>query len=226
MPELLTEITEIVTGLGMLGHDSVDEALASRPAALKKVKADHWARLDAARSDNLHAAAFDAAWENGRLFLRSADGLRDRLPALIEWKGPHRPPGFDLIPADLRVDHVYLVSCKYQSKILSNSSPSNLFDRRLADRVAGGGRESWYSTCAPDAFEHFYSCVRRHVGQHLLPTARKTCNRATSDASATPAGEHGLHALRRCGPSFHSRYRRPRLTVGLSSCQPLHAARR
>lgn len=170
MPELLTEITEIVTGLGMLGYQSVDEALADHPETLKNVTADHWARLDAARSDDLHAEAFEAAWENGRIFLESADGLRGRLPVIIEWKGPHRPPGFDLIPADLRVDHVYLVSCKYQSRILSNSSPSNLFDRRLADRTTSGGPGSWYAVCAPEAYEHFYSCVRRHVGQHLLPS--------------------------------------------------------
>ncbi len=171
MPELLTEITEIVTGLGMLGLESVDEALATRPEAIRNVTADHWARLDAARSNDLHSEAFAASWENGQLFLRSEDGLRGRLPAVVEWKGPHQPPGFDLIPADLRVDHVYLVSCKYQSKILSNSSPANLFDRRLADRTAGGSHGSWYATCAPEAYEHFYSCVRRHVGQHLLPSA-------------------------------------------------------
>ncbi len=168
MPDLLTEITEIVTG-----HDSVDAALAARPVTLKNVTADHWARLEAARAHGLHTDAFDAAWANGRLFLASADGLRGRLPALVEWKGPQQPLGFDLIPADLRVDHVYLVSCKYQSKILSNSSPSNLFDRRLADRTDRGGQESWYAVCASDAYEHFYSCVRRHVGQHLLPTATR-----------------------------------------------------
>ena len=130
MPDVLTEITEIVTGLAMLGIDSVDAALLARPNALKNVTAEHWDRLDDARAAGLHGVAFDAAWENGRLFLESDDGLRGRLPAVVEWKGPHQPPGFDLIPADLRIDHVYLVSCKYQSKILSNSSPSNLFERR------------------------------------------------------------------------------------------------
>lgn len=169
MPDLLTEITEIVTGLGMFGHDSVDEALAARPETMKNVTADHWDRLDAARAGGLHSEAFDAAWANGQLFLGSPDGLRERLPAIVEWKGAHQPPGFDLIPADLRVDHVYLVSCKYQSRILSNSSPSNLFDRRLADRAAGSGQASWYAVCVPNAYEHFYSCVRRYVGQHLLP---------------------------------------------------------
>ena len=169
MPGLLTEITEIVTGLGMLGFDTLEAALDSRPQRMRNVTAAHWERLEIAMNEGSHQPAFEAAWANGQAFLESADGLRGRLPIIIEWKGGHQPPGFDLIPADLRVDHVYLVSCKYQSKILSNSSPSNLFDRRLADRTAGPGQERWYAVCAPEAYEHFYSCVRRYVGQGLLP---------------------------------------------------------
>lgn len=169
MPDVLTEITEIVTGLGMLGLGSVESAVGARPATMRNVTTAHWDRLEAAWADGTHSSAFAAAWANGKAFLESPDGLRGRIPIVIEWKGAHQPPGFDLIPVDLRVDHVYLVSCKYQSKILSNSSPSNLFDRRLADRTAGSGQEPWYAICAPEAYEHFYSCVRRHVGQALLP---------------------------------------------------------
>jgi hypothetical protein len=171
VPDLLTEITEIVTGLGMLGFDSIELALSARPQTMRNVTASHWDRLDVAASDGTHQTAFDTAWANGQAFLQSPDGLRGRVPIILEWKGAHQPPGFDLIPADLRVDHVYLVSCKYQSKILSNSSPSNLFDRRLADRAAGPGQDPWYAACAPDAYEYFYSCVRRHIGQWLLPAS-------------------------------------------------------
>lgn len=170
MPELRTEITEIVTGLGMTGLATIDDALAARPATIRNVTAAHWSQLDAARAAGAYAAQFGDAWANGRAFLESPDGLRGRLPALIEWKGAQHPPGFELIPADLRVDHVYLVSCKYQSRILSNSSPSNLFDRRLADRAAGPGADSWFQTCAPDEYSHFYDCVRWHIGQSLLPS--------------------------------------------------------
>lgn len=169
MPDLLTEITEIVTGLGMLGFDSVESAVGARPETMRNVTAAHWERLEIALNEGVHHAAFEAASGNGQAFLASPDGLRGRVPIIIEWKGAHQPPGFDFIPADLRVDHVYLVSCKYQSKILSNSSPSNLFDRRLVDRTAGPGHERWYAVCAPEAYEHFYSCVRRYVGQWLLP---------------------------------------------------------
>ena len=38
------------------------------------------------------------------------------------------------------IDHVYLVSCKYLSKVLANAAPSRLFDRGLAGgpaRLAG-----------------------------------------------------------------------------------------
>lgn len=171
MPELRTEITEIVTGLGMTGLADVDVALAARPGLMRNVTDAHWDRLDTARAAGAYAAEFTAAWNNGRAFLQSPDGLRGRLPALVEWKGAHQPPGFEMIPADLRIDHVYLVSCKYQSQILANSSPSNLFDRRLADRSAAPGIESWYRTCAPEEYAHFYGCVRWFIGQALLPSA-------------------------------------------------------
>lgn len=169
MADLLTEITEVVTGLGMTGFDSLPAALTARPAVMHNVTDDHWDRLKVAFEEGLHQGAFATAWENGRAFFESPDGLRRRIPIVIEWKGSHQPPGFEFLPVDLRIDHVYLVSCKYQSKILANSSPSNLFQRRLADRTSNADTTSWYALCAPEEYEHFYSCVRRYVGQHLLP---------------------------------------------------------
>ena len=169
MPNLLTEITEIVTGLGMTGIENLPDSLSARPTVMKHVTNDHWDRLEMAFAERMHASAFANAWANGRAFFESPDGLRGRVPIVIEWKGSHQPPGFDFLPADLRIDHVYLVSCKYLSKILANSSPANLFVRRLADRTAGTDSVSWYEVCAPDEYQHFYSCVRRHVGQALLP---------------------------------------------------------
>lgn len=170
MPELRTEITEIVTGLGMTGIPDLDRALDLRPAQLENVLPIHWDRLHTARHAGTHTREFEAAWSNGRAFLTSTDGLRHRPPRRIEWKGPHHAPGFDHIPADLRVDHVFLVSCKHQSRILHNSSPSNLFDRRLADRSAGADLASWYQACAPEEFDHFYQAVRWEIGQGSLPS--------------------------------------------------------
>ncbi len=171
MADLLTKITEIVTGLGMTGVDVLEDALVARPVELINVTPAIWDQLDEALTDGGNADAFHAAWANGRAFFESPDGLRGREPLSIEWKGSHQPPGFDFLPADLRIDHVYVVSCKYRSRILTNSSPSNLFERRLADRTAAPDPTSWYETCASDEYQHFYSCVRRHVGQALLPPA-------------------------------------------------------
>jgi len=169
MPDLLTEITEIVTGLGMTGIDNLRDALAARPVVVRNVTEAHWDRLDAAEATGAQAGSFAQAWANGRAFFEAPDGLRGREPTLIEWKGAHQQPGFDFVPADLRVDHVYLVSCKYQSRILANSSPANLFVRRLADRTAGAESASWYAACAPVEYQRFYSCVRRFVGDPSLP---------------------------------------------------------
>lgn len=169
MADILTEITEIVTGLGATGIDDLANALAARPMTFRNVTDDHWSRLQAAYDQGQHPAAFAAAWANGRAFYESPDGLRGRPPITIEWKGGHQPPGFEFLPVDLRIDHVYLVSCKYQSSILANSSPSNLFLRRLADRTVSADGTSWYERSAPDEYQHFYDCVRRYIGLHLLP---------------------------------------------------------
>ena len=188
MANLLTEITEIVTGLGMTGIGSLKEALGLRPDVMRYVAPENWDRLDAAYYNGIHLEAFSESWANGRAFLESPDGLRNREPMLIEWKGSHQPPGFDFLPADIRVDHVYLVSCKYQSKILANSSPSNLFLRRLADRTAAPETESWYSLCAPENYQHFYCCVRRHIGRELLPLEARDLTKADLSRIRTACG--------------------------------------
>src|SRR5688572_22791940 len=118
MPSLRTEITEITTGLAMLGLGDLDWALASRPAEIHGVAEPVWDRLAAARGQGDHDADFHRAWQNGLAFLRADDALRSRVPARIEWKGPDKLPLQSDVPADLRVDRVYLVSCKYLSKVL------------------------------------------------------------------------------------------------------------
>jgi hypothetical protein len=171
---LKTEITEIVTGLAMLGGDSLDEAITgTRPDELHNVDDDAWARLQSAHHDRSNGHDFLAAWNNGRAFLAAEDGLRGRPPRLVEWKGGHRDPGDAAVPADLRIDHVYLVSCKYLSKVLHNASPWTLFDR-----VLGGGSPvaraegDWFDSVAPAAHQELYQLVRRAWGEGLdLPEA-------------------------------------------------------
>ena len=163
-----TEVTEIVTGLGMLGFSDLDRALEVRPRSVMNVEPDHYARLDDARHRGRFEHEFEVAWTNGVEFARSPEGLRGRPPWSLEWKGSHRPPGYEQIPADLRVDHVYLVSCKYGSNILTNSSPANLFDRLLADRQQDVGGD-WFLDVAPDPYQAFYAVCRAHVGAGDLP---------------------------------------------------------
>ena len=137
MADLKTAITEVVIGLGMCGDDDVGVALKDRPDALENVSSDDFRRLGDAWNDGQHRDLFVASFMNGQAFLRASDALRGRPPLLVEWKGPHRSVGDEAVPADLRVDHVYLVSCKYLSRIVVNASPHHLFDRLLA---GGHGR--------------------------------------------------------------------------------------
>ena len=181
MADEKTTVSEVVTGLALSGASSVDAAIAARPTCLRGVDAAAWMQLTRARLDGRHTRLFEVAWANGLAFLAADDGLRGRRPLAVEWKGPHKPPGYDSLPADLRVDHVYLVSCKYGSDISGNSSPSNLFDRLLADRARGS--EPWYTMVARAPYEAFYAgCAPSSPA--CLPTSPPS-NPATSRSSPT-----------------------------------------
>lgn len=169
MPDLRTEISEIVTGLAMLGFQDLDHVLAAQPHVVANVTDEHFARLRAARDADGHGALFSTAWDNGHVFARSLDGLRGRPVWRLEWKGGHKPPGYEQIPADLRVDHVYLVSCKYGSSILHNAAPSHLFDRRLAERRRSAAIPDWYAEVAPEAYQELYAACRTSIGDGNLP---------------------------------------------------------
>ena len=164
MPGPLTEITEIATALGTLEAE-LDAALACCPGRLRNVDGAVWGRVVEARAGGGQDRAFATAFANGRAFLEADDGLRGRPPRTVEWKGPHRPPGDDVIPADLRVDHVYAVSCKYLSRILLNAGPVRLFDRLLVGEDRAGG--DWFAMTAPAEYAAFYELVRIWVGRPL-----------------------------------------------------------
>lgn len=159
MPPLRTEVTEITTGLAMLGLGDLDWALERRPTELVGVSDPTWDRLAAARTAGDHDVDFRRAWDNGLAFLRAGDGLRSRVPARIEWKGPDRMPLVNDVPADLRVDRVYLVSCKYLSKVLHNVAPAGLFDGGLAGAPAKA--VDWFGHVAGDELQTFYDAARR-----------------------------------------------------------------
>src|SRR5580698_1869618 len=132
----------------MLGLADIDQAIESRSAVMHSLSPEMWQHLAQLRAGGAYDAEFHAAWANGRAFLAASEGLRGRPPEVVEWKGTGRAPGDEVAPIDLRVDHVYLVSCKYLSKILFNVSPAAVFDHLLLGRQsrprpnprdAGGG---------------------------------------------------------------------------------------
>jgi hypothetical protein len=152
----------------MLGFGSIAEALAARPAAMASVSPEVWSRLSDTHHGGAHQAEFGTAWDNGQAFLRARDGLRGRRPLVVEWKGGHRATADETAPVDLRVDHVFLVSCKYRSQILHNSSPRALFDNLLVPGAATKGAD-WFAEVAPDRYQALYDAVRWTSGAADLP---------------------------------------------------------
>src|SRR4051812_40202698 len=142
----------------MLGIPTIDEAICSRPAAVTNVRADQWERLAQLCSVDAHRPTFEAAWANGQAFAAARDGLRNRRPIVVEWKGPHGSVGDQVAPVDLRVDHVYLISCKYLSRILLNVAPASLFDHGLLGTVSRA-RQDWYQEVAPLQYQALYRSV-------------------------------------------------------------------
>lgn len=166
MPNLRTMVTELGTGLGMLGEDDLDEVLRARSPVMRSLSPDDWDRLASVRTGGAYDSEFHAAWLNGRSFLAARDGLRGRRPEVVEWKGALRGSGDEVAPVDLRIDYVYLVSCKYMSKILFNASPTHVFDSLLVGGPARPGRGlggDWYAEVAPAQYQHLYEVVRRAV---------------------------------------------------------------
>jgi hypothetical protein len=162
VPADRTEVTEVVTGLATFGAADLAAALADPPAAFGGVGGDRWARLRQLAAEGRYRAEFAAAWANGTCFLHAADGLRGRPPEVVEWKGPQRPPGTEPIPADLRIDHVYLVSCKYNSRITLNAAPRLVFGGSNGSDPDAGA--DWFVELAPAETQALYEIVRFETG--------------------------------------------------------------
>jgi hypothetical protein len=208
VPSAKTEITEIVTGLAISGAPSLADGLAARPVA--NVPDDAWDRLAALDRAGQHRAEFAAAWANGQAFLASVDGLRGRPPRLVEWKGPTHAPGDEVVPADLRIDHVWLVSCKYLSKVLANAAPARLFDRGLAGGPSATAGD-WYAEVAPSSYQALYAQARLELGTRAqLPP---------HVADLTPAHRADLRAYLDAGWSTEAMaaYRKLAIDVGQAS---------
>lgn len=176
MADTRTAVSEIVTGLGLFGFRDLGRAIAARPRFITNVDDTVFDELEEAHAAGRHAEVFETAWANGQRFARAEDGLRGRPPWTVEWKGPHKPPAYEQIPADLRVDHVYLISCKYGSKILQNASPANLFDRALVERRTSA--DDWFWSVAPTSYQELYDAAVAHVGITGLPDGVHDLDRA------------------------------------------------
>ncbi len=195
MPNLRTMATELGTGLGMLGAGDIDAALAARSPVMRSLSPQDWDQLDTTRSGGAFDAEFHAAFENGRAFLAADDGLRGRLPRVVEWKGVVRATGDEVAPVDLRIDHVYLVSCKYLSDILFNVSPTHIFDDLLVGSQGRRGRGlggDWFADTAPEHYQRLYGIVRREIGEGLgadLESASTGAAASRSDIRSTSANQ-------------------------------------
>jgi hypothetical protein len=194
----VTKLTELVTGLGMLGGDHPLTMLPAMPGELRNVDEVTWERVVDDWNDPANRHLVDAAFDNGRFFFEAADALRRRRPRIVEWTGPQRSPGDEVAPVDLRVDHVYLVSCKYLSKITMNASPSHLFERLL---TGGHGRRGadWYRQVAPTEYDALWRAARASLADEhpalaaavdpndLDKAQRRTVSASLRDGKAWPA---------------------------------------
>jgi hypothetical protein len=175
MPDDRTTITELGTALGTLPGDDPRSTLAARPEQLRLAPAA-WTLLDRIVATGRFAAELTTSFLNGRALLEASDGLRGRTPLVIEWTGGRRPPGDEVAPIDLRIDHVYLVSCKYESDILANASPGRVFEGLLATSGTWE-RGDWYQAVAPGELGALYrSCVAA-TGLDDLPDDLSRCDR-------------------------------------------------
>ena len=212
MPNLRTMVTELGTGMGMLGHDDLDEVLRARPAVMRSLSPEDWDRLSAVRAGGAYDTEFHAAWLNGRAFLAARDGLRGRRPEVVEWKGAVRGSGDEVAPVDLRIDHVYLVSCKYMSEILFNASPTHVFDFLLVGGPARRGR-GWEATGTPRLPPPSTSGstggprgrARRRHGRAGCGPATAGCRQAALDTAALPGFEGTDPMGTRARSARHSR---------------------
>lgn len=201
MPDDRTFVTELTTALGMMGGTDVVELVSSRPRALRLTD-EQWTKLSCLVRDDSWLTEVRAAFDNGRAFLHSPDALRARRPILIEWTGGRRPPGDEVAPIDLRIDHVFLVSCKYLSANIANPSPGRLFEGLLATS-GEWSRGDWYMETAPGELAELYLECKGWAGLDDLPddpallelADRKRLRQALPPRVFPPRAQHAYRAL-------------------------------
>lgn len=106
-------VTELATGLGMLGRDDTEALIAERPAVFANLTTEDWDRLEGLWLGGAFTAEFEAGLGNGRAFLESPEALAGRIPRIIEWVGARNAPGDEVVPADLRVEIIPLTTKEF-----------------------------------------------------------------------------------------------------------------
>lgn len=139
----------------MTGYETLQSAIEARPDVLE-IGSGEWTDLDAILHSGRWQEEAEIAFNNGAYFAFHADGMNGRLPQRIEWSGGRRIPGDRPVPADLLVDRVYMISCKYLSKILHNTAPAHVFVDGLAAAPESRGI-NWFQEVAPDAHQALYA---------------------------------------------------------------------
>jgi hypothetical protein len=177
MPSDRTFVSEIATALGMVGESDLGSVIDRRPPELSNLTAANWDDLTALWRSAAYETEFTAGFLNGQAFLAAADALNGRRPRIIEWTGGRRPPGDEVVPSDLRIDHVYLVSCKYLSRILHNPSPARLVEGLLTQAPVEDVRD-WYHRVAPVEYQELYEACVPVVDGPSLPARAADLSKA------------------------------------------------
>ena len=217
MPSDRTMVTELGTALGMLGATDIDVALRSRTPVMHSLSPEMWDRLAQLRAGGAFDAEFHAAWS------RTAGpswpprtACAGGCPTWWSGRAPAGHPGDEVAPIDLRVDHVYLVSCKYLSTSCSTCRrpTSSTSSWSAGGPAAGSGREKrlagdWYAEVAPAQYKELYAEVRRAAldldGTTVTSTAAEP---RRGPPATTPPGCRGVAAGPRRRRRTHGR-RRP-----------------
>ena len=167
MADNRTTVSELATALGTIGFGALEDAVAERPGALD-IRDETWGRLDRILESGEYERLGRAAFENGVFFAGDAAGLGGRAPQLIEWSGDRRIPGDQAIPADLLIDRVYMVSCKYLSQILHNTAPARVFDDILAP-ASQASHPDWFAKMARRQHAALYQSALELLGLQGMP---------------------------------------------------------
>jgi hypothetical protein len=94
VPNLRTMVTELGTGLGMLGHDDVDEVLAIRSPVMRSLSPEDWDRLSTVRAGGAYRRGVSRGLgERARLPTRLVTAYEDDVPNRWSGRVSSGPPG-------------------------------------------------------------------------------------------------------------------------------------